>query len=57
MQFNAISGRLPATPISGRGYIRAPLKSRDLTACFSKFKRHSIILNMIYNSKKIQDSL
>ena len=49
---NPISGRLLATPISGRGSFRTPLRSRVLTGRFLKFKRHSIRLNMIYIKKK-----
>ena len=50
---NPISGRLLATPISGRGGCWGPpLISRDLTGRFSKFKRHSIPFNVIYISKK-----
>ena len=53
ISFNPISGRLLATPISGRGLFRTPpLISRDLTGRFSKFKRHSIPLNVIYILKK-----
>ena len=52
LSLNPISGRLLATPISGRGLFRTPLISRDLTGRFSKFKRHSIPLNVIYISKK-----
>ena len=53
MLFNPISGRLLATPISGRGGLfRTPLRSPVLTGRFLKFKRHSFCLNMIYISKK-----
>ena len=54
-QINPISGRLLATPISGReggGLFRTPLISPVLTGRFLKFKRHSFRLNMIYISKK-----
>ena len=51
--FNPISGRLLATPISGRGSIKTPpLRSRLLIGRFLKFKRHSIRVNMIYISKR-----
>ena len=51
--FNPISGRLLATPISGRGgCLGPPLRSPVLTGRFLKFKRHSFRLNMIYISKK-----
>ena len=49
---NPISGRLLATPISGRGLLATPLISRDLKGRFLKFKRHSIPLNVIYILKK-----
>ena len=52
---NPISGRLLATPISGRGgggCLGPPLISPVLTGRFLKFKRHSFRLNMIYISKK-----
>ena len=55
--FNPISGRLLATPISGKGGgclgPPPPLRSPVLTGRFLKFKRHSFRLNMIYISKKI----
>ena len=58
--FNPISGRLLATPISGRGggggCLEPPLRSPVLTGRFLKFKRHSFRLNMIYISKKIKNS-
>ena len=51
--FNPISGRLLATPISGKGgCLGPPLISPVLTGRFLKFKRHSFRLNMIYISKK-----
>ena len=50
---NPISGRLLATPISGKGGLfRTPLISPVLTGRFLKLKRHSFRLNMIYISKK-----
>ena len=49
---NPFIGRLLATPISSRGRLGPPLRSRVLTGRFVKFKRHSIRLNMIYISKK-----
>ena len=52
--FNLISDRLLSTPISVRGAVHDPpwyLESRDLTDRLSKFKRHSIPLNVIYISK------
>ena len=50
---NPISGRLLATPISGKGgCLGPPLMSPVLTGRFLKFKRHSFRLNMIYISKK-----
>ena len=53
-KFNPISGRLLATPISGRGGCLGPtpLRSPVPTGRFLKFKRHSFHLNMIYISKK-----
>ena len=46
-----ISGRLLATPISGKGgCLGPPLRSRVPTGRFLKFKRHSIRLNMIHIS-------
>ena len=54
--FNLISGRLLATPISGRGgglfRTPPPLRSPVLTGRFLKLKRHSFRLNMIYISTK-----
>ena len=51
---NPISGRLLATPISGRGgCLGPPLISPVLTGRFLKFKWYSFRLNMIYISKKI----
>ena len=48
---NPISGRLLATPISGRGgCLGPPLISPVLTGRFLKFKRHSFRLNMIFFS-------
>ena len=57
VEFNPISGRLLATPISGKGggglfRTPPPLRSPVLTGRFLKFKRHSFRLNMIYISKK-----
>ena len=54
IDLNPISGRLLATPISGRGggCLGPPLISPVLTGRFLKFKRHSFRLNMIYISKK-----
>ena len=50
---NPISGRLLATPISGRGgCLGPPLISPVISGRFLKFKRHSFRLNMIYISKK-----
>ena len=50
---NPISGRLLATPISGKGgCLGPPLISPVLTGRFLKFKRHSFRLNMIYISRK-----
>ena len=51
---NPISGRLLATPISGRRDVclGPPLRSPVLTGRFLKLKRHSFRLNMIYISKK-----
>ena len=54
-QLNPISGRLLATPISGKGGLfrtPPPLRSPVLTGRFLKFKRHSFHLSMIYISKK-----
>ena len=51
--FNPISGRFLATPITGRGgCLGPPLISPVFTGRFLKFKRHSFRLNMIYISKK-----
>ena len=53
MGVNPVSGRLLATPISGRGgCLGPPLISPVLTGRFFKFKLHSFCLNMIYISKK-----
>ena len=52
-KINPISGRLLATPISGKGgCLGPPLISPVLTGRFLKLKRRSFRLNMIYISKK-----
>ena len=52
--FNPISGRLLATPISGRGggVVWTPIEISGSYRSIFKFKRHSFCLNMIYISKK-----
>ena len=53
--FIPISGRLLATPISGKGGLfmtPPPLRPPVLTGRFLKFKRHWCRLNMTYISKK-----
>ena len=56
---NPISGRLLATPISGKGggLFRTPLEISGSNGRFLKFKRHSFRLNMIYIYKKNQKFL
>ena len=54
LRYNPISGRLLATPISGRGLFRTPppLEISGSYLSIFKIKRHSFHLNMIYISKK-----
>ena len=57
LSINPISGRLLATPNSGKGgglFRTPPLISPVLTGRFLQFKRHSFHLNMIYMYKKNQ---